>query len=265
MTTLMLSTFMPVVTAQYMYTAWPPLAARYANIYEPDYSPFDRISDLSEYARKKSTENWWPRTASTDTWVASNDAYTYKTRLPDLEPDSVTAEMSADSSSIKVNGKRAFDGCSCEARQVYDIELPYRPRADDVSVSIDSGLLTLKLARHAKVSEAVPLKVTVAETTVAEKTTTDAPSPSGTRPLRFVPHESATTSTNKDDSEGKVGSVSTIEAQEKGLMDKFRAAGKVAVAMASGSTTAASEDPSQVNTQPPATEATEPKVSGNVE
>merc|ERR1719231_1371618 len=115
-------------------------------------------------------------------------------------------------------GKRKFEGCTCEPREVRQIDLPYRPLAEDVNVSFDDGLLTLELARHSKAETAVPLKVKVKEPpTVSLSETVEGDTPRGARPLRFVPHESASaTSAEKSDS-----SATDVEAQEKGLMDKF--------------------------------------------
>jgi len=215
---------LPALSSQLFYPSWPSM------------SPFDltfRDTALS-YAYESTPSCYGDMCLSraSNNWAATPDFYSYKMRLPDMEPDSVSAMLSADSSSIKITGKRKFEGCTCEPTTMREVALPYRPRPEDVSIQYDEGdatrdsLLTLKLARHAKAEAAVPLKVTVAEPPKAVEPTKEGEA-TGTRPLRFVPHESATAKpsgeTTNDDA----------EATEKSLTEKFRIVGKVAGALAS--------------------------------
>merc|ERR1719198_1606407 len=80
-------------------------------------------------------------------WTASTDSYDLKLRLPDLEPQSVSAALASDGTKIEVAGERKIEGCTCQPRTVKEIALPYRPRAEDVGVTIKDGVLSLSLAR----------------------------------------------------------------------------------------------------------------------
>jgi len=153
-------------------------------------------------------------------WTVSDEAYELKTRLPDLEPDSVTATLGAEGSKIQVVGERKIEGCSCRPSQVREISLPYRPRAEDISVAVDRDVLSLRLARRPKTETSTPLTVTVTR----DKAAQEAPS-TEVRPLRFVPHESAT-------EDGPP----SVEEKEKGLIDKFRSAALASVAVQAPST-----------------------------
>merc|ERR1719231_232712 len=102
-------------------------------------------------------------TAPSPRWSATRDAYELKVRLPDFDPDSLTAHLASDGTKIEVVGERKIDGCSCSPSTVKEIALPYRPRAEDIDVSYDKdNVLSLKLARHAKTESATPLSVSVA-------------------------------------------------------------------------------------------------------
>jgi len=144
--------------------------------------------------------------------------------LPEMEPSSVSASLSSDASSVSVSGKRKFEGCKCEPVAIREISLPYRPRPEDVTISLDSNVLTLRLARgrDAKTAAPVPLSVTIAPKESPE----EASSGEKTRPIRFVPHASATATTE----DAPVGS--SVEAQEKSALDSFRAAAQAALAVA---------------------------------
>jgi hypothetical protein len=159
-------------------------------------------------------------------WRVSPDAYELKVRLPDLQPETVRATLGANGDKIEVVGERKIDGCSCSPSVVKEIAMPYRPRSEDIDVAYadKESVLSLRLTRHAKAESATPLAVSVkAEVKDKEEATT--------RPLRFVPHESATAE--------KSGS--TLEAQEKDLAAKFRSAALAAVATSSGDGASAKE------------------------
>ena len=163
-------------------------------------------------------------------WFANQDFYEYKLALPSLEPDSVTAHLSADGAKVEVSGRRKITSCECQPSTVREIALPYRPRAEDVSISIDKDVLSLRLARHSATADApapTPLTIKVED---RPKAAVEAQEPAGTRPLRFVPHASAQEGAATDDKAADAG----VEAQESNLTDKFRAAARAALAVQHG-------------------------------
>ena len=152
-------------------------------------------------------------------WSISPDAYSLKVRLPDLEPHTVKAALAPDGTKIEIMGERKIEGCTCVPSIVREVPLPYRPRAEDIDVSVDkNSVLSLRLTRHAKVDAATPLTVTAIQ---------DDKTPPGEsealRPIRFVPHASAT--------ESAAPTETTLDEQEKTLTDKFRSAALAAVAV----------------------------------
>jgi hypothetical protein len=150
----------------------------------------------------------------TPTWSATNEAYTLKLALPPAEPGSVSATLSE--ATVKVGLTRKIDSCQCQPMAHREIALPYRPRAEDVSLAVDDqNVLTIKLARgtDAKVETSIPLSVATSKK--ADANEEDEPK---TRPLRFIPHESAS-------SESSVGK------QEQTALDKFRAAAQASLAV----------------------------------
>ena len=76
------------------------------------------------------------QTAPSPYWSATPDAYDLKIRLPDLEPGTVEAQLSSDGKKIEVKGERKIESCSCKPTTVREIALPYRPRAEDITVTI---------------------------------------------------------------------------------------------------------------------------------
>jgi len=159
---------------------------------------------------------------SSSHWSVSRDAYELKVRLPDLEPTSVRAALGTDGTKIEVTGERKIEGCTCTPSVVKEISLPYRPRAEDIDVALDKdSVLSLKLARHAKTESATPIAVSVAP----PPKEADDKQAVETRPLRFVPHESAKAESVKP---------TNVEEQEKNLTDKFRSAALAAVAVQHG-------------------------------
>jgi len=192
-------------------------------------------------------------TSQSPSWAATNDAYSLKMRLPAMEPDSVTAQLAADQSTIKVTGKRKVEGCACEPTAVREIALPYRPRSEDVSVAIDDNVLTLKLARHAQADAPVSLSVQVAqakqELPQAKEALTTGQAKEGStadaRPIRFIPHPSASPASDEAPS---------VSAQETRLVDKFRAATRAAQAFAPDQAASAAPH-EEAAKEPPAAEA----------
>lgn len=156
-------------------------------------------------------------------WTATADAYQMKMHLPDLEPRSVSAALTSDGKQIEIHAERKIEGCTCKSTTVKQINLPYRPRAEDVEVTMKDDVLLLKLARHAKAGAPTPLKVNVLE---APKDKGDEPAPSSTRPLRFVPHASAA----EPAAEAKTLDAKTLDEKERSLTDKFRSAALASLA-----------------------------------
>ena len=157
--------------------------------------------------------------APSSRWTVTADAYELKIRMPDLEPASLTAALASDGTKIEVVGERKIEGCSCRPSTVKEIGLPYRPRAEDIDMSVEKDVLSLRLARHAKADTATPLKVSMA-------TQKDKDTSTETRPLRFVPHASA--------AEGDATAstpMSTPQDQERTLTEKFRSAALASVAV----------------------------------
>jgi HSP20 family molecular chaperone IbpA len=157
--------------------------------------------------------------APSSRWTVSADAYELKIRMPDLEPASLTAALASDGTKIEVVGERKIEGCSCRPSTVKEIGLPYRPRAEDIDMSVEKDVLSLRLARHAKADTATPLKVSMA-------TQKDKDTSTETRPLRFVPHASA--------AEGDATAstpMSTPQDQDRTLTEKFRSAALASVAV----------------------------------
>jgi len=136
------------------------------------------------------------RSVAPPRWSASDDVYELKMRLPDLEPKTVSAALASDGKKIELVGERKIEGCSCRPSTVKEIALPYRPRAEDVDVSVKDGLLSIRLARHAQANAATPLTVTLIDEPKDKEA--DAPADaSQRRPLRFVPHASAVDTTER--------------------------------------------------------------------
>lgn len=159
-------------------------------------------------------------TAPSPYWSATSDAYDLKIRLPDLEPGTVEAQLSSDGKKIEVKGERKIESCSCKPTTVREIALPYRPRAEDITVTIQEDTLHVTLSRHAQADEPTPL--TVKKVEAPAKETEEA------RPLRFVPHASATEKTASTAQDEKV---LTVQEQEKTLTDKFRSAALASLAV----------------------------------
>lgn len=152
-------------------------------------------------------------------WTSSADAYELKMRLSDIEPQSVSAALASDGKKIELTARRKIEGCECKPAVVEQIALPYRPRAEDIAVTVKSDILSLKLARRASADESTPLEVTVQDKAPEAKEGDDSQTPAGTRPLRFVPHESA----------NEVQQPS-VDEQEKSLTAKFRKAALASLA-----------------------------------
>ena len=143
------------------------------------------------------------------TWTASTDAFVAKMIVPELEADSIGADLIEDESgglAVKVTGTRKIDGCSCQPTAVREVPLPYRPRPEDVSVHADGSVVTVKLARgrvEGDQLKAVPLTVTKHRSQA----------PASTERERQAPKTS-------------------VEAQERSLAAKFRAVAHAATVVA---------------------------------
>lgn len=156
-------------------------------------------------------------------WTATSDAFNLKMLVPEMQPDSLTADLIQDESgglAVKVTGTRKIEGCSCEPTAVREVPLPYRPRPEDVTVHTDgSTMVTVKLARgHAQSDQPkVPL-------TIIKDKQVKAP-PAGTE--LSVAQEAQ----------------KSVEAQERSLTDKFRAVAHAATAVAAPKAEIASDAP----------------------
>merc|ERR1712227_1070240 len=150
-------------------------------------------------------------------WRATSDAYELKAHLPDVEPQSVTATLALDGTKIELTGKRKLEGCTCTPTTINEIELPYRPRAEDIDIAIKDDVLSLRLARKATAKASTPLKVTV-----VSEAPKDQSDEAATQELRFVPHGSALTQAKSQ----------TLEEKEKSLTDKFRSVALASSAVA---------------------------------
>jgi len=178
---------------------------------------YDMYSPLLSYPVRNHLAPRWDRYAS-PYWSANEDAYELNMRLPDLEPQTVSASLASDGKKIEVAGERKIEGCSCRPTSIKEIDLPYRPRAEDVDISMKDGMLSIRLARQADASAATPLKVKLVEEPKEKEAEAPADA-SQTRPLRFVPHASATDAKKR-----------SVDEQEKSLTDKFRSAALASVA-----------------------------------
>lgn len=143
-------------------------------------------------------------------WTASTDAYVLNVPLPAVDEATLSAALSADGKKIELIGEKQIEGCTCRPTTVQEVSLPYRPRAEDIDVIAKDGSVSLRLARHAGSDGPTPLTVKV------EKKAPPKEEDGATRKLRFVPHESATST--------------TLEQREKSLTDKFRSAALASVA-----------------------------------
>jgi hypothetical protein len=194
------------------------------------------IQDMSPWYGLTTSTSCATEPSTTPRWTATVDAYTLKMVLPEMERDTIAASL-YDHSMVKVVGKRKIEGCQCEPRAVREVNLPYRARAEDVNVAItgDDGMsvLTVKLARgrsdESKPDSPIPLQINTKNTI----TPTDE-----AKELRFIPHPSAT---EEVFTAAAATSTSTVEAQERTLTDKFRAAAQAAVAVTSESAPAAAQ------------------------
>lgn len=141
----------------------------------------------------------------TPTWTASADAFVAKMIVPDMEADSIGADLIEDESgrpAVKVTGTRKIDGCSCQPTAVREVPLPFRPRPEDVRIHADGSVVTVKLARgHAEKRQPKSTPLTV------------------TKQPASTEHE-------------RQASKASLEAQERSLAAKFRAVAHAATAVA---------------------------------
>jgi len=171
-----------------------------------------------------------PDSMTRSSWRMSPDYYSVKIQTPAVEEGSVSASLSPDGMMLNVNAKRRIEGCTCQESTVGQVRLPHTPRAEDVDLVHDpkTGVVSVKVARHAKAAEPTPLSI---------KTLEQEPKPEGQRPLRFVPHESAAPKQG--------ASVDTAEAK---VLEKFRA---LARAVADSKPATADDEPEKKNDTEP--------------
>jgi hypothetical protein len=172
-------------------------------------------------------------------WRATGEHYELTLGTPALQSGSLSAALSADGTTLEVSGRRRVDGCACESRALSHVSLPHAPKAEDIELTLNEAdqTLQIKLARRSKAGP-TPLTVKTAATgpnspaasapTIVKHPVGMRHAPEGelpkaeaqgqaTQPLRFVPHDSATPTPT-----------GALEASEKELLDKFRAAGVAA-------------------------------------
>ena len=151
--------------------------------------------------------------------TSSPSRYTLSVRMPEVEDSSIAASLAPDGKRLLVQAKRKIEGCTCTESTVQEVLLPYRPRAEDVGVSLDSrnNILTVSLAREASDNEPTPIAVEVKATDkeAAKKTDVEPAPPS-------------------------------LEEKEKTLTEKFRAAGAAASLSSRASATSASVEDADV-------------------
>ena len=135
---------------------------------------------------------------------------------------------------LNVNAKRRIEGCSCQESTVGQVRLPHTPRAEDIDLTHDpkNGIVSVKMARHAKADEPTPLPIKILE---------PEPTPDVRQNLRFIPHESAVPKQQDE---------ANLESDEKQLLDKFRAVGAVARAVASPQAAEPTEPETKKNNEP---------------
>jgi len=203
---------------------------------------FDHLHDVATRWQEAQSVFASPATSS---WTTSPESYAIRVRVPELEPESVTASLAAEGASLELTGKRKFAGCSCEPASLVTVPLPYRPRAEDVDLVLDDtkNLVTVTLARKAKADS--PTQLDVKRAPPPGETRDE--NQESTRPLRFVPHISAAATAEP-----------TLEQQETKLADKFRNIAAKASALAVKETDASNPltSPSNPLTSPSPEDAT---------
>lgn len=230
--------------------AMPALSSAYLSFY-PSSFYWQDVYTFGQQLRE-------PTAPSPYSWSSTPDAYTLKMRLPELEPDSISASLASDSATLHISGKRKFEGCTCQPTTVREVPLPYRPRAEDISIALDKNdVLSLALARSAKADAPTPIKVSVAQEEAGALKSEKEPSSGETRPLRFIPHPSASTDGGEHDEPKVDGAASSLAAQEKSLTERFRAAAAASLAVQSD----ASTEGTQASTVK--TEVVEPSASAD--
>ena len=125
---------------------------------------------------------------------------------------------------LQVTGTRIIQSCTCTPTVQKEIALPYRPRAEDIQVEYDDGILSITLERHAKAEAPITVPVKSAKSKapeVQEQTQIAAPADSP-RP--------------------------TLAEQERSALEKFRSAAAAVAAISSSSHDASSRPDSSTGT-----------------
>lgn len=166
---------------------------------------FDEIDSHFEAARAltKSVD----KIARAPTWSSADDHYSTRLAIgTGIDAASLSASLSTDGSKLSLSGKKDIEGCTCGEKTVADIELPFTPKQDDVKLEFSESerILEIRLNRHAKLDDDAARKLTIKP---KQKVTAD----------EKTEHQTEVAAKPSD----------TLEANEKTLMAKFRAAASV--------------------------------------
>jgi HSP20 family molecular chaperone IbpA len=154
-----------------------------------------------------------PQVPQRPAWSQSPQDYSFQMRLPDLEPASVTASLAAGSEPtvLQITGTRKIESCTCTPTIQKEITLPYRPRAEDIQVEYDQGVLSVTLERHAKADAPIAVPVKSAKPKYPPKASADAE--------KVEPPQTTM----------------TLADQERSALEKFRSAAAAVAAITAGS------------------------------
>lgn len=184
---------------------WPQATSSvFDNVYDDLRSLQNIAATFHDQATAMAASTPWRVISTKDT----SPSYTMRMRIPELEDSSIAASLAPDGKTLKIEGKRKIDGCTCGATTVREVSLPYRPRAEDIGLSLepDQSVLTVTLAREAEGDAAVPIAVAVKE------------------PAAESPKDEVVPVEQEKDKEP------TLADKERTLTEKFRAAGAAASA-----------------------------------
>lgn len=191
----------------FFYTALPyNTASRYV---DAAYEDIRRVVSLFEHAQDRiASDNAQWRTIDKD---KESSLYSVRVKMPDMESSSISASLAPDGRTLTVSGKRKMEGCTCTETALRDVLLPYRPRSEDIGISLDAekSELMITLAKDSK-GAAVPIRVNVKDPAVAKESVEEDGAPKEVQSTAVAPDELS------------------LAEKEKTLTEKFRAAGAAA-------------------------------------
>jgi len=165
---------------------------------------FDEID--SNFETVRALTKTVDKIARAPTWSSADDHYSTRLAIgTGIDAASLSASLSTDGSKLSLSGKKDIEGCTCSEKTVADIELPFTPKQDDVSLEFSESerILEIRLNRHAKLDDDAARKLTI------------------------KPKQKVTADEKKEQTEVAARPSDTLEANEKTLMAKFRAAATV--------------------------------------